>query len=109
MLEYIVTAIVGIICIIIGVFNIKGNVSMIHSYHYHRVSKENLLPFGKLVGIGMIIIGISIIIGSILSAITLLSGENIFSILGMGVIILGLISGISVAFYAMFKYNKGIF
>ena len=36
-MEHLVTAIIGIICIVIGIMNRKGNVSMLHSYHRNRV------------------------------------------------------------------------
>ena len=75
--EFIIQIIIGLIIIIIGLLNMKGNISLLHSYHRKRVKKEDIIPFGKKVGIGSIIIGITM--------------------------------GITVIFYAMFKYNKGIF
>ena len=59
--------IIGIICIVIGISNSKGNIKSLHSYHRSRVREEDKLPFGKLVGLGMIIIGISLIINGALS------------------------------------------
>ena len=52
---------VGVACIVIGILNSKGNISMLHSYHRNNVSEENKLPFGKLVGCGMIIVGVALI------------------------------------------------
>ena len=43
----IVTFAVGVICIVLGIINMRGNISSIHSYHRRRVAKENILPFGK--------------------------------------------------------------
>ena len=108
-MESIVTAVVGVVLIIIGILNRKGNVSMLHSYHRKRVSAEDMLPFGKMVGLGMIIIGTSLIImGGLLFVATILK-EDIYNILGTAVSIVGLVVGSIIAFYAMIKYNKGIF
>ena len=86
-----------------------GHISMLHSYHRKRVSEEDRLPFGRLVGIGMICIGVSIIINGALSIVTLLNGDKIYLIVGTVIMVLGLILGTALAFYAMKKYNKGIF
>jgi hypothetical protein len=54
---FVVTALVGIVCIVLGISNMKGNISSLHSYHRSRVSEEDRIPFGKKVGLGTIIIG----------------------------------------------------
>ena len=40
----------GIVCILIGLSNRKGNIETLHSYHRSRVSEEDRIPFGKEVG-----------------------------------------------------------
>ena len=62
----------------------------------------SLLFYGRLVGIGNIIIGASFMIFSLLMALE-------FEIVASAVMILGLVIGLGFAFYAMIKYNKGIF
>ena len=109
MVEYIVTFLVGIVCIVLGISNMRGNISSLHSYHRHRVSEEDRIPFGKQVGLGTIIIGISIIIFSVMSAVTLYTENNIFTLVGTAVLIVGIIVGLIISFKAMIKYNKGIF
>ena len=109
MVENIVAFIIGIVCIVFGCFNMRGNLSLIHSYHRHRVSEEDKKPFGKQVGLGNIIIGIGMIMFSILRTITLYTKNNIFSSVGAGVLIGGFVIGVIVSFHAMIKYNKGIF
>lgn len=109
MLEFIVAFLVGILCIVIGVFNMKGNIKMLHSYHRKRVSEEDRLPFGKLVGKGMIIIGVSIMLSIVLSELSVYFENDFFMIVGMVLMFIGLALGIGMAFYAMIKYNKGIF
>lgn len=108
-MENIVSIILGVVCIVIGILNRKGNISMLHSYHRKRVSEENRLPFGKLVGVGTIIIGISLIIMGILSFLASILLANIFATIGNVILIIGLIIGLIINFYAMLKYNKGIF
>lgn len=45
--EFIIQIIIGLIIIIIGILNMKGNISLLHSYHRKRVKKEDIIPFGK--------------------------------------------------------------
>lgn len=107
--SFIGTAVVGIICIILGISNMKGNISSLHSYHRHRVQEEDRVPFGKRVGLGTIIIGISVLVFSALSAITLYANKEIFTLIGTIILIAGIIVGLIISFKAMIKYNKGIF
>jgi len=100
--EFMIQIIIGLVLIIIGIFNMKGNISMLHSYHRKRVKKEDVIPFGKKVGIGSIIIGITIIFTRIF---TILNYTNISNV----ILVIGLVTGLIIIFYAMFKYNKGIF
>ena len=109
MVGAIMQIIIGIVIIILGTVNYKGNISTLHSYHRKRVAREDVLPFGRLVGIGTIIIGISIIIMGTLTLFALVLEKDIYTIIGTVVLIIGLVVGISITFYAMIKYNKGIF
>lgn len=100
--EFIIQIIIGLVLIIIGIFNMKGNISLLHSYHRKRVKKEYIIPFGKKVGIGSIIIWITIIIAGLFA---ILNYTNISN----AILVIGLVVGFIFIFYAMFKYNKGIF
>ena len=105
----IVTFLVGVVCIVLGISNMRGNISTLHSYHRHRVSEEDRIPFGKQVGLGTMVIGIGIIIFSVLSAVTLYTENNIYILIGTAVLIVGIVAGLIISFKAMIKYNKGIF
>ncbi len=105
----IVPFLVGVVCIILGISNMRGNISSLHSYHRHRVSEEDRIPFGKQVGLGTIIVGIGIIVFSVLSSVTLYTENDIFILVGTAVLIIGFILGLVISFRAMIKYNKGIF
>ena len=105
----IVAFLAGVVCIVLGILNMRGNISTLHSYHRHRVSEEDRIPFGKQVGLGTMIIGIGIIIFSVLFAVTLYTENNIFILIGTAVLIVGIVAGLIISFKAMIKYNKGIF
>ncbi len=106
---FIVTALVGVVCIVLGISNMKGNISSLHSYHRSRVSEKDRIPFGKKVGLGTIIIGVAIIVFSGLSAVTLYTDNEVFTLIGTAILIAGIIVGLVISFRAMIKYNKGIF
>ena len=95
--EFIIQIIIGLVLIIIGIFNMKGNISLLHSYHRKRVKKEDIIPFGKKVGIGSIIIGIAIIIAGVF---TILNYTNISN----AILVIGLVSG----FIFIFSFFKSI-
>ena len=105
----IVTFLVGVVCIVLGISNMRGNISSLHSYHRSRVSEEDRIPFGKQVGLGTVIVGIGIIVFSVLSSVTLYTENDIFILVGTAVLIIGIILGLVISFRAMIKYNKGIF
>ena len=109
MSSFLTTFIVGVVCIVLGVSNMRGNISSLHSYHRSRVAEEDVLPFGRRVGLGTIIIGVTIVIFSVLSAVTLKTDNQIFVTVGTVIMIIGIAVGLIIAFCAMKKYNKGIF
>ena len=100
--EFIIQIIVGLFLIVAGIFNMKGNISLLHSYHKTRIKEEDIKPFGKKVGIGSIIIGLTIILAGLF---TILNYADISNV----ILIVGFVIGFIVIFYALFKYNKGIF
>lgn len=109
MFEFIGPFLIGVLCIVIGISNRKGNISLLHSYHRHRVLEKDKLPMGKKVGLGTIIIGSSMIICSILSCITFYTEIKDFYLIGNRILVIGLVVGIVICFSAIIKYNKGLF
>lgn len=105
----IIPFIIGVICIIIGISNMKGNISTLHSYHRKRVSEEDRIPFGKKVGLGMIICGGGLIVNSIFLSVSTFTEKQIYLTIGMVIMIICLAIGLAMSFWAMMKYNKGIF
>ena len=86
-----------------------GNISSLHWYHRHRVTEEDRKPFGRLVGIGTLIIGASLIVFSALYLIFDKTQNSVLVTIGTVELITGVIVGLVLSFYAMIKYNKGIF
>jgi hypothetical protein len=106
---FITAIIVGIVCIFLGVRNMMGDISTLHSYHRARVKEEDVKPFGKMVGLGTIIIGGGIILFGILSIIADLLTLSALVFVGTGVLIAAIVVGLVISFVAMKKYNGGIF
>ena len=97
-LGFIIELIVGLICITFGLLIWKKQkVSLVHDYHYKNVKEEDLAAYCKLMGIGIITIGI----GIILTGLFFLIFENI---LGLLILLLGFIVGIIIINKAQ-KYN----
>ena len=109
MAGFLVSALVGVVCIAIGISNRRGNISSLHSYHTKRVSEEDRIPFGKQVGLGTILIGVAIVLYSILSAVAVYTDAAVYGTVGTAVMVAGLVIGLAITLHAMFKYNKGIF
>lgn len=109
MIENIVALLLGFIFIIIGISNIKGNVSLLHSYHRRNVSKADEGLFGRKVGTGIIIIGSTIIISSCLSIAKMITDIQLLETITNVCLAIGMVTGLSCCFYAIKKYNKSIF
>ena len=91
----------GVIISVVGIVNIKGNISTIHSYNRRKVKEEDIPKYGKAVGTGTLVMGISLVLGFIAS---LWSEEMITYIILIGVAV-----GLGFILYGQFKYNGGIF
>ena len=109
MAAMITIVVLGIICVILGILNMMGNISSVHSYHRHRVSEKDRLPFGRLVGLGTVIMGISIAVFGVLTFIGERAGSDALVFAATGILLAGIAVGLILSFYAMIKYNKGIF
>lgn len=105
----IIPIIVGILICIMGIANMKGNLSTLHYYHRHRVQEKDKKPFGRLVGAGTFLIGLALIAYVGFSYLTDLKQNSVYETIGTGIIVVALVVGLGVSFYAMKKYNKGIF
>lgn len=101
--------IVGVMLIILGIINMTGNISSIHSYHRSQVTEENRKPFGKRVGLGTLLIGIGILIFGGMMFLAERFENDIFVFAGMVILSVAFVVGLALSFAAMKKYNGGIF
>ncbi len=101
--------ILGVFLSILGFFNMKGNISSVHCYHRKRITEENRLPFGRMIGLGTIICGVSLVIFGCLTFVAEKTQTELFIILGAVIVVIGLVTGLALSLYAMMKYNKGVF
>ena len=97
-----IVLILGLFITILGASNLRGNLSSIHWYNRRRVTAEDAPKYGKLVGAGTILIGLSLILSSVLEALFKQEFFQLFTLIG-------LFAGLPLIFFAQFKYNKGLF
>ena len=109
MAAFITVSGLGILISILGIINMTGNISSLHWYHRQRVAEENRKPFGKLVGLGTLIIGIAMVIFGIMFFIFEKTQIEALVVVGVVELIASIVAGMIVSFYAMKKYNGGIF
>lgn len=103
------TVAIGLLAVIIGIINMTGNISTLHRYHRNRVSEADRKPFGRLVGIGTIVMGVSIIAFGGFQYAFEQTGRTAFTLIGTALMLVGIAVGLTISVIAMVKYNKGIF
>lgn len=93
--------IVGILLSVLGALNIKGNIRTIHAYNRRNVREEDIPKYGRAVGTGTLIIGVSLAAAFLVS----LRSEAAVSFIVLPAF------GVGLAFilYGQIKYNHGIF
>ncbi len=95
----IILGIIGIVLISLGyLLWKKERISLLHSYHYDKVSEENKKTFCTISGIGIIIIGI----GFLLTGFAMDIIESAWSMLPFTV---GFVIGLAMLIYAGLRYN----
>ncbi len=101
-MENLLLLLLGILIFVIGIMNMRGNISTIRYYYRKNVKEEDIPKYGKTVGIGKLIIGIALAI-SYFAALW-------FEALMPYVIIAGIVViGFAFILYGQIKYNHGIF
>lgn len=105
----IVPVVLGLFIIVLGLQNRKSNISSVHWYHRKRVTEGDRIPFGRMIGLGTILCGASIALCGGLVFVAQRTQAEIFTGIGTAVAVAGLAAGLALSFYAMWKYNKGIF
>ena len=96
----IIVGITGVVLAVIGyLIWKKERISLLHDYHYDKVSEEDKSAFCRLSGMGIISISIGVIITAVLLGIT-------DSALSFSALAAGFIPGIILLVYSGNKYNK---
>lgn len=100
-MDNVLLLILGIFLSVLGILNIKGNISTIHSYNRRKVKEEDIPKYGKAVGTGTVIMGASLILAYFA---TFWNEAAIDYIIFPAITI-----GLAFILYGQIKYNHGIF
>ena len=100
-MEYTLLPVLGIVLSVIGVMNIRGNISAIHSYNRKKVREEDVPKYGKAVGTGTLIIGLGLIAA--------FAAGQWNSVAQNYIQVLVFVVGFGFILYGQLKYNKGLF
>ncbi|MBQ9369870.1 MAG: DUF3784 domain-containing protein [Clostridia bacterium] len=92
---------VGLLIIVLGLVLWLGRkVSILHAYHYKNVKEENLPAYCRMMGIGLMLVGLGIAVSGIL--------DLFYSALWWIPTVVGFVLGLTVLFIAQKKYNGSI-
>lgn len=100
-MDHLLLLILGIFLSTLGTVNIKGNISTIHSYNRRKVKEEDVPKYGKAVGTGTLVIGVSLVLSYL---VTFWNADAIDYI-----VLPALVIGLAFILYGQIKYNHGIF
>lgn len=101
-LEYAPAFCLGVLLVLMGAFNLRGNIASIHWYNRRKVTKKDQKPYCRLVGAGTVIIGVGTCCFGVLQSI--FQAEWVAYIEAVSIVI-----GLIFICFAQFKYNKGLF
>ena len=100
-MDNVLLLILGIFLLVLGIVNIRGNISTIHSYNRRKVKEEDVPKYGKAVGTGTVIIGASLILAYLVT---------FWNEAAIDYIVLPAMAiGLAFILYGQIKYNHGIF
>ena len=100
-MENMMLLVLGICISVLGIVNIRGNISTIRSYNRRKVKEEGVPKYGKAAGTGTLIMGISLV----LAYIAAFWNESMMPYIVFSAVIIGL----AFILYGQIKYNHGIF
>ena len=95
-----IVGLVGIICVILGcLIWKKEKISLLHDYHYDKVSETDKKAFCTLSGLGIISVGTGLLITALILGIT----DSLLSFIAFAI---GFVIGLALLIYAGNKYNS---
>ena len=66
-MDHLPLLILGIFISTLGIVNMKGNISTIHSYNRRKVKEEDVPKYGRAVGTGTLVIGVSLVLSYLIT------------------------------------------
>ncbi len=93
---------IGLCLSVIGVLNCLGDIRSVHWYNRTRITEDTRRPYGRAVGTGSLIIGLTMVLAAVLE---FLIGKELIYLITLP----GSVAGLAFILYGQFKYNKGIF
>ena len=100
-MDHLPLLILGIFISTLGVVNMKGNISTIHSYNRRKVKEEDVPKYGRAVGTGTLVIGVSLVLSYLIT---------FWNEAAIDYIVLpAMIVALAFILYGQIKYNHGIF
>lgn len=100
-MENIMMLVIGLFIAAIGIVNICGNISTVHSYNRRNVTEDDVPKYGKAVGTGTVIIGAALVLAFVLTLFDVGAVEF--------VVIPAMVLGLGFIIYGQIRYNKSIF
>lgn len=95
----VILGLVGIALLVIGyLIWKKEKITLLHDYHYEKVSEGDKKAFCTISGIGIFVMGVGLLVNAVIFGFT----ESLWSFLALA---LGFAVGISLLIYAGKKYN----
>lgn len=102
MAERIAMIALGVLMILLGVLNVRGDLSSIHWYNRRKVAAKDRPAYGRCMGAGSTAIGGSLLFTGILQ---LAHPAEVW----YWITLLGVILGLGMMLYGQIRYNRGIF
>ncbi len=100
----VISTVVGIVLLIVGILIRKGNVSLLHSYHYKNVT--DIEAYSKEMGNAVMLMCIPVFLNGF---ITLFSHIKIVSVIGAVLFLAGMIICVIHIFNVQTKHNGSLF
>lgn len=97
----VIVGVVGLICIVIGyLIGVKQKITLLHDYHYSKVTEADKKAFCTWMGMGIMLIGIGLLVMAVILAVM----KILLSIIAFAVCFA---AGAALLIYAGRKYNAG--
>ena len=99
-MDNVLLLILGISLSTLGIINIKGHISTIHSCNRRNVKEEDVPKYSKAVGTGTLVIGVSLILSYLVTFWNQAAIDYI--------VLPAMVIGLAFILYGQIKYNHGI-